>query len=168
MSIESFAIPPEVADVTHEHLRRKGSEDAEGVVLWRGTLEPPRISAAIIPEQVTSMGRFKVPLPERQRITRELAGTGEFVVAQIHSHPRRAFHSAVDDEEAIPRRIGSYSLVVPDFGSRAHLLEDAALYRLSTRGSWDPAPLETFQIRVRGEPLRWLIERLKSFGRSGT
>lgn len=168
MTIEGFEISSEIAAVTQAHLRRKGAEHAEGVVLWRGTLEPPRITAAMIPEQVTSAGRFQVPLAERQRIARELTGTGEFIAAQVHSHPERAFHSPVDDEEAIPRRVGSYSLVVPDFGSRPHLFEDAALFRLSERGSWDPAPLETFQTRARGGPLRWMIARVKSFGRSST
>jgi len=128
VSGESFQISSRIAEVTQKHLRRKGAEHAEGVVLWRGTLEPLRITAAIIPDQVTSLGRFHVPLAERQRITREQAGTGEFIVAQVHSHPERAFHSSVDDEEAIPRRVGSYSLVVADFGSRPHLLEEAALY----------------------------------------
>lgn len=154
--------------MTQEHLRGKGAERAEGVVLWRGTFEPPRITAAIIPDQITSFGRFQVPLAERQRITRDLAGSRELIVAQVHSHPKRAFHSPVDDDEAIPRRLGSYSLVVPDFGSRPHLLEEAALYRLTAGGSWDPAPLKTFEIRAEGGPLRWLIARAKSFGRSST
>jgi hypothetical protein len=167
MTVDRFEIPVEIAEATQAHFRRQGSEHAEGVVLWRGTLEPPRVTAVIIPEQATSAGRFRVPLVERQRITRELAGTGEFIVAQVHSHPGRAFHSAIDDEEAIPRRLGSYSLVVPDFGSRQRLLDDGALFRLSSRG-WEPAPLETFQIPARGGPLRWLIDRVKSFGRSAT
>lgn len=168
MSVESVQISSSIAKVTQEHLRRKGAEQAEGVVLWRGTLKPPRITTAMIPDQITSLGRFKVPLAERQRIAREQVGTGEFIVAQVHSHPERAFHSPVDDEEAIPRRVGSYSLVVPDFGSRSRLLEEAALYRLSAGGAWDPAPLETFQIQTQGGPLRWLIARAKSFGRSST
>jgi proteasome lid subunit RPN8/RPN11 len=177
MSVDRIEIPPNIAEMTQKHLRRKGAEHAEGVVLWHGTLEPPRITAAVIPDQVTSAGRFRVPLAERQRIARELGGTGEMIVAQVHSHPGRAFHSAVDDAEAIPRRVGSYSLVVPNFGFRGQLLEAAALYRLSADG-WVQAPLETFELgprdalasprRVQGGPLRWLIDRLKSFGHFST
>jgi hypothetical protein len=175
-----FDVPEHVARITHEHLRAYGEASNEGVVLWVGTLDPPTIVDAIVPRQDVSAGRFRVPLEERQRISRDLAGSGTFVVAQVHSHPGAAFHSSIDDEEAIPRRAGAYSLVVPDFGRRAHLLDGAALYRLE-EGRWTPAPPDTFNIpRVAPQPqaitpargltrfTTWLTNTLKSFGRSRT
>jgi hypothetical protein len=175
ITAESFAVPSEVVRTTQEHLRANGETGAEGVVLWRGTFEPPRITGAIVPVQDTSAGRFRVPLAERQRISRELAGTGELIVAQVHSHRDTAFHSWVDDEEAIPRRIGAYSLVIPDFGARDDLLDDAALYRLDDVGVWQSAPLDTFNLPLRApstaprrKGLRWLVATVKSFARSRT
>jgi hypothetical protein len=175
---EPFAVPQAVADLTHKHLRAKGEEVSEGVVLWIGTFEPPLITRAVVPEQRTSAGRFQVPLRARQRLTRELAGSGQVLVAQVHSHPGAAFHSAIDDAEAIPRRRGSYSLVVPDFGARPHLLDGAALYRRDGSGSWLEAPLSTFVIPepfappVNPTTKRSLWQRvtdtLKSCGRSRT
>ena len=165
---KSFAITREIADATRAHLRAQGRHKAEGVVLWRGTFEPPHITAVIVPEQETSMGRFRVPLAERQRIARELAGTGEMIVAQVHSHPHDAFHSPIDDEEAIPRRVGAYSLVIPDFGSRADLLDGAALFELAADGQWRATPLDTFLLPASSGWLRCLIDTLKSFVRSHT
>lgn len=161
-----FEIAPEINEDTVAHLRAKGEEREEGVVLWRGTFDPPRITEVIVPEQETGFGRFIVPLGERQRISRELASTGEAIVAQVHSHPDFAFHSPIDDQEAIPRKVGSLSLVIPDFGSRTDLLDGAALFRLHQDGSWRPEPLERLLVvhRRRGV-LRWLIDTLKSFGR---
>jgi hypothetical protein len=141
-----FVIRPEVAMTTHAHLRAKGEEESEGVVLWLGTFEPPTIVRAVIPEQETSAGRFRVPLRARQQLTRELASSGLTLVAQVHSHPGFAFHSGIDDVEAIPRRTGTYSLVVPDFGARAHLLDEAALYRRDDAGRWVEAPLTTLVV----------------------
>lgn len=164
----TFNVPPAVVRATHDHLRHKGATHEEGVVLWRGTLDPPAITGVIVPEQETSAGRFRVPLAERQRIARKLAGTGEMIVAQVHSHPRQAFHSPIDDDEAIPRRVGAYSLVVPDFGARDDLLEDAALFQLAADSSWQTAPLDTFRPPRPQSRLRWLIDTLKSFGRSRT
>ena len=112
--------------------------------------------------------RYRNSPAERQRITRSLAGTGEMIVAQVHSHPRRAFHSPIDDEEAIPRRVGAYSLVVPDFGARDDLLDDAALFQLDAVGVWQPASLGTFRLPRRKGRVKWLIDILKSFGRSRT
>jgi hypothetical protein len=163
-----FDVPADVVRITRDHLRLKGATKDEGVVLWRGTFDPPRVIAAIVPEQETSAGRFRVPLAERQRITRALAGTGEMIVAQVHSHPRSAFHSPIDDEEAIPRRVGAYSLVIPDFGARDNLLEDAALFQLDAVGVWQPASLGTFVLPSPKGRLQWLIDTLKSFGRSRT
>ena len=175
-----FAVPADVARVTHEHLRAKGREHAEGVVLWIGTFEPPAITGAVVPEQETSAGRFRVPLAARQLLTRELAGSGQMVVAQVHSHPDLAFHSPIDDAEAIPRRVGAHSLVVPDFGTRGHLLDDAALFQLDADGRWLPAPTTTFDVpqtfhpaaptaaQTRSSLWRRLTDTLKSFGRSRT
>lgn len=169
-------IPAAIANQTLEHLRHKGAENAEGVVLWRGTLAPPHVTGVIVPEQITSTGRFEVPLAERQRMTRELAGTSDYIIAQVHSHPREAFHSLVDDAEAIPRRPGSYSLVVPDFARRDQLLDAAALFQLSKAGSWDEIPITAFRVvrdeaspdRAQGGLLRWLIDAVKRLGRSDT
>jgi hypothetical protein len=163
-----FDVPADIARITQNHLRFKGATQEEGVVLWRGTFDPARITAAIVPAQETSAGRFRVPLAERQRITRELAGTGEAIVAQVHSHPRRAFHSPIDDEEAIPRRVGSYSLVVPDFGAREDLLDDAALFQLDDAGAWRPTSLDAFRLPRPKGLVQWLIDTLKNFGRSRT
>ncbi|HUB73947.1 MAG TPA: hypothetical protein VL979_07925 [Solirubrobacteraceae bacterium] len=139
-------IPASIADATQQHLRDKGRSSAEGVVLWVGPPNGP-VCHVLIPVQITSRLRYQVPLDERQRISRALAGTGEIVVAQVHSHEGPAFHSLVDDEEAIVRRPGGYSLVVPYFGTRPTLLDGAALFRLASAGSWDEVPIG--QLRVR-------------------
>lgn len=174
-AVEAFDVPAYVVATTHAHLRAKGATREEGVVLWRGTFEPPRITGAIVPAQDTSEGRFRVALEERQRISSELSGTGEMIVTQVHSHPNGAFHSWIDDKEAIPRRVGAYSLVVPDFGARAGLLDEAALYQLDACGRWRDAPLATFRLpppststAPERKGLRWLIATVKNFGRSRT
>jgi hypothetical protein len=164
---DHLVIPPAVIVATMEHLRSKGRVEEEGVVLWRGTLSPARVIGVIVPEQETGVGRFIVPLRERHRISRELAGTGEVIVAQVHSHPGAAFHSPTDDTEAIPRRVGAYSLVVPDCGSRSSIFDGAALFQLSADGSWRPVPIAVLRIATtRRKGIRWLIGTLKSFVRS--
>ncbi len=170
-TVPLFVIPETVAAATMAHLRSKGLEEEEGVVLWRGTFFPPAITGFIVPEQETGSGRFVVPLRERQRIARQLAGTGEMIVAQIHSHPETAFHSSIDDDEAIPRRVGAYSLVVPDYGARATVLDGAALFELREDGSWAEVPVIasfalTLSPKARGP--RWLIDIVKRFVRSRT
>jgi hypothetical protein len=105
------------------------------------------------------------------------------VVAQVHSHPMDAFHSCIDDAEAIPRRAGAYSLVLPNFGTRQGLLDDAALFRLDGRGRWLETPLSIFVVpdtppiaetevaaAVSPKPSLWrrLTDALRNIGRSRT
>lgn len=175
MTTTRFRVPPDVVLATQRHLRANGSDGNEGVVLWVGTFDPPAILDALIPDQRVGPGRFEVSLHERQRIARELAGTGKIVVAQVHSHPGEAFHSWIDDRDAIPRRIGSYSLVVPRFGALPNLLNDAALFQLNERGGWIATSLEAFDLEEDctpshhtdnrfspGRVFRWLTGKLKS------
>jgi proteasome lid subunit RPN8/RPN11 len=58
------------------------------------------------------------------------------LIAQIHSHPGRAYHSSTDDEFAIATAAGCLSLVVPNFGSGAFDLKNIASYRLGSNGKW--------------------------------
>ncbi|MEW6227819.1 MAG: hypothetical protein AB1700_06935 [Bacillota bacterium] len=45
-----------------------------------------------------------------------LRKTGEFVFAQVHSHPGRSFHSPSDSIHAFSFKKGFLSIVVPDYG----------------------------------------------------
>lgn len=169
MNNSIFHIPSHILEATQAHLREKGRLQEEGVVLWRGTLNPPQVTDFIIPEQITHTGRFIVPLEARQQLVRQLSGVKEKVIIQVHSHPGEAFHSSTDDEEAIPRQAGALSLVVPDFALRPSLFERAALFQLQKAGGWIQIPVTTVipaqsaQTKKRG--IRWLIAILKNFGR---
>jgi proteasome lid subunit RPN8/RPN11 len=57
------------------------------------------------------------------------------VVAQVHTHPRQAFHSEGDVEGARIRYPGYASIVLPDYGDRLPSLEGAAAF-VFTRSSW--------------------------------
>lgn len=143
---ERLVVPRKVMLATQLHLKAKGAIKHEGVVLWRGTTDPLAVSEAIVPVQDTSAAHFSVPLPERRRIARLLAGSGESVVAQVHSHPHRAYHSSTDDQYALPRRVGSLSLVIPDYCRRHDLLDGAVLFQLRTGDWWDEVSLELLDV----------------------
>ena len=70
-----------------------------------------------MPQQIASPLHFKVPLDERVRIIRELGNSDQKVLAQLHTHPRRAFHSSADDRLALPRHIGAISIVIAEFAA---------------------------------------------------
>jgi hypothetical protein len=137
-------VPRPILTASQQFLREKAAEPPlghEGVVLWLGGTASGTVDQMIIPEQETTLLSFDVPMPERQRIARALVGTGRAVLAQVHSHPAQAFHSPVDDQRALPRRVGSISLVIPNQGRNPSLLDGAALYVLGPDGTWATAPI---------------------------
>ena len=91
----------------------------ESVVLWIGIEGPDKafVQRLLAPRQLASARHFEVSLEERVRIIRKLGNSGEKVLAQLHTHPRRAYHSCADDRLALPRHTGAISIVVPDFAT---------------------------------------------------
>ena len=114
-----YVIPSVILKASADALRMLSDGGRESVVLWVGIEEPDKASVQrlLVPRQIASAKHFEVSLEERVRIIRELGVSGEKVLAQLHTHPRRAFHSCADDRLALPRHTGAISIVVPHFAS---------------------------------------------------
>jgi hypothetical protein len=143
LNLQSVLVPRKVLTEGQDFLRAVGSTGREGMVLWIGTHEGSTFTVTnlVIPKQrglITADGVCVIVDPdELRKLNLELYRHNLRLIAQVHSHPGRAFHSDTDDEYAIARTIGALSLVIPDFAVRPFSLNDCATYRLSARGSWD-------------------------------
>lgn len=140
--IDRILVPSPVALEAHAHLRHVGEQGVEGFALWAGTVEArtARVRATYIPVQEawrTEEGlTVFVDGAELHRLNMWLYREGLTLIAQLHSHPGAAYHSATDDAFPIATAIGSLSLVVPDFARAPFALSRCAVYRLSPRGTW--------------------------------
>jgi hypothetical protein len=146
-AVTGIALPSDRAAETQRHLRASGKRGLEGMALWVGTVDgqAARITEVIIPKQEghrTEHGlAVSVPGDELHRINVYLYKTKQRLIAQVHSHPTEAFHSAMDDRYAVATALGSFSVVVPDFATGAFEIGEFATYRLLTgRWPWDRAP----------------------------
>src|SRR5205807_9110857 len=90
----------------------------------------------------------RVNLRDAVVLGERLASTAWFILAQVHSHPRGAFHSSVDDAYPISHQPGFLSVVVPDFGVRAPL-QGWAYYEYCGVGAWRPIEGDELRLRVR-------------------
>jgi hypothetical protein len=149
----AFTVSPETIRATLSFLQAQGRKRHEGVVLWAGQLHDHgcSIERALIPQQVTGPLSYRIPDDETFRIIDELHAAGLVVPVQVHSHPREAFHSPVDDERAFVQHQQGISIVVPNFGAIDHdaFFRDTKTYRLSSDGSWEeltPTELRRFRI----------------------
>jgi hypothetical protein len=148
--VRSVTVDPTVIDTTIKALQIFGRRRLEGLVLWLGNVEPgrARVIRAFVPEQRSvadenGVGYF-VSGETLFELNRALEETGLRLIAQVHSHPKEAYHSATDDRYAIVTADGSFSLVVPNFGRAPADPTSWAVYRLS-QGDWQELSTQEVQ-----------------------
>lgn len=144
--MSSIVCTPAILADTIARLRAGARLREERVVLWLGksSAQPPApVLEVYEPAQVTAIDFFRLPPPSMQALMSHLRVTRRKIVAQVHSHPGRAFHSEVDDEWAIIRHIGALSLVLPRFAAATtpdNFLDEAMTYELSPANEWLHVP----------------------------
>jgi proteasome lid subunit RPN8/RPN11 len=138
-SVSRVEIPRQIVAYTLEALQVFGAHESEGLILWLGEIEDAiaRVVYAFPPPQESistedGLGYF-VTGDTLYQLNRTLAETGLRLIAQVHSHPGRAYHSDTDDRYAIVTAEGGISLVVPNFGRVLPDLTLWAVYRLVGR-----------------------------------
>jgi proteasome lid subunit RPN8/RPN11 len=141
---------------TIEELRRAGALKMERVVLWLGQRSDKEITVVevYVPIQVADRDYFRIPPEGMSKLFTKLKDTRTMIAAQVHSHPKAAFHSKADDEWAIVRHVGALSLVVPHFALTTtpdNFYSTAALFELSSSNGWHLVPPERVIQRYRIE-----------------
>lgn len=127
---------------TLSELKRSGSVKKEGVVLWLGHRHGERVHVVdtVVPEHYAESDVFRIPHRAILTLIEYSSSRGLVVAAQVHSHPKQAFHSPADDRWAIVRHVGAVSIVIPWF-ARTTTVEsywhDAAVFCLSRANTWD-------------------------------
>jgi hypothetical protein len=133
---------------TVERLRTCGGGRHECVVYWIGPAHLPGTVMRVVHPVHTATGRYyRVDDAWLTGFWVELAGTGETVRIQVHTHGGRACHSPTDDEGALVYEPGFLSLVVPGFALQDDAIDRTYLAELDARGHW-------YEVTV-GERLQW-------------
>lgn len=147
--IDKIKLPMVCIETAYDHIRQAGSQRLEGVVLFAGHYNSVEkvfhVLETIVPEQVSvniDQGLlYAVDGDELHRINVHLHSTKQTLVAQLHSHPSKAYHSSTDDAFPIITKVGGFSIVVPNFGMEEFSLDKWAVYRLNANGSWEEVGL---------------------------
>lgn len=117
-TLRRYRTPAALLAATGEALRTVGAGVREAVVLWQGRVLDPvtaEFTKLHVPRQVTGPLHFNVPLADRLKLLTAVSADDELILAQVHTHPRFAFHSEADDRLAITKHLGAVSIVVPFF-----------------------------------------------------
>ena len=132
MNAKCVEISSEEIEKSIQLLRDAG--ERECVLLWLGRKEKgvQTIVEVYRPEQIGTVDYFEIPRNGMAELMTRLRVNGLYVVSQVHTHPREAFHSYADDRWAIVRHEGALSIVLPCFAlstTADNFLEQAAVYQ---------------------------------------
>jgi hypothetical protein len=137
-----YRVAPARVVETFEYLRRCGGGARECQLLWISPWSAPsRITRVIHPRHRASAHGFELDGAWLHEFWSELSRTDHGVRVQVHSHPRDAFHSTVDDEFPIIQSTGFLSLVIPNFGTGPVGFEGAYLTEIQHDGRWREVPI---------------------------
>lgn len=141
--IDKITISKQHISKAFDFLNYAGKKRVEAVSLFAGCEEGNtfHIKEVVIPRQLSYILEqglmYAVEGDELHRINVWLYENKLKLIAQIHSHPREAYHSPADDRFPIVDTYGGISIVVPDFATGKMELNDWAIYRLSLNKTWE-------------------------------
>lgn len=125
-------------DALTEALRPSLEHRHEGVAYLLGRTDGIITLATTVfaPTARTTPGSFHVDA-RSMAVCMQAAGAHELqIVAQVHSHPRQAYHSDGDVDGARIRYPGYASIVVPNYGIHLPQLDGIAAYLWRAREGW--------------------------------
>lgn len=139
---------------TLQILRASGKRNSEGIVLWLGRRGLDGISVEKVwsPPHRAGTLFFEIPEAAMTQLFKELRSSRQMIAAQVHSHPREAFHSQADDSLAVVRHVGALSLVIPYFARDTDVESfsaDAANFVLTASNEWIEIPNEELRTHLR-------------------
>lgn len=149
-TVGRFCVSEDVRENTERSLRAAGRDGYELFVLWSGRIDGDTfdVMAAHVPKQTSSKTRHGLLVTVEGEALHKmnvwLYEHEQMLGAQIHAHPRKAFHSETDDTYPIVTTLGGLSLVAANFCRRGLQHRSSAAYRL-TPGGWTETPLRVVE-----------------------
>jgi len=136
--INEIRLPYSIVTETFEFFKDNGKYDLETCAIWVGEayLDIFEVKEVWFPKQENTMISYYIPDIDVHNINVRLNKNKYSAIAQLHTHPREAFHSSVDDDYTILTLPGSFSIVIPDYGNIPNCaIDDWVVYRL-LNGEW--------------------------------
>jgi hypothetical protein len=117
-AFDRMFIPSLVADHTELVLRQAGVQGHEGFAIWAGTLAggDAHVGTLVVPRASSGPGHGEISRETTGRVLNALDERDLVPMAQLHTHPRRAYLSPTDAIRPLVAAPGFLSIVIPDFG----------------------------------------------------
>jgi hypothetical protein len=138
-----IAVPAQLVADTFAIFRDCGGGRRECVTYWLGPIDTPEnVDEVIHPKHTSMCGGYQIDDQWLTTFWFALARRRKSVRVQVHTHPREAFHSPIDDEWALIDTPGFLSLVIPHYGLGPVGLDGAYLAERARR-EWRKVDVST-------------------------
>ena len=144
-----LTLPAGLVTDTFDKFRTCGDGRRECVAYWcaaRG--EPDVLTRVVHPVHTAFRGGYQVDDDWVMQFFVSLHSSEELVRVQIHTHPRAAGHSGIDDAYSLVPAAGFLSLVIPNFALGPVGLDDTHLVEMKADGNWEERRTEDVFVRV--------------------
>lgn len=156
-------VPRELWEASVDELGRYAGANSEALVFWGGVVcgKQVQVTGLYILGHAPQGGTVKVTPEETRWLLRELRRRDEKLIAQFHSHPGEAYHSAGDDSCATAFHEGLLSIVAPNFATgvmdptecAVHEYRDGRFHLLSPEEVAQRIVLDCWTARRRSTPI---------------
>jgi len=142
-----LTLPAALVTATFDQFRSCGDGRRECVAYWCADLVDPDVLTRVVhPVHTAVGGGYEVDDDWVMQFFVTLHRSQETVRVQIHTHPRGAGHSWIDDAYSLVPAKGFLSLVVPDFARGPVGLDHTHLVQMTADGEWaERRPEEVFR-----------------------
>lgn len=132
-----LTLPGALLRETFEQFRACGGGKRECVAYWLAAAAAPDVLTGVIhPVHTANLGGYQVDSDWVTGLFLQLRRSKETVRVQVHTHPREAGHSWIDDGFSLVSSPGFLSLVIPDFAFGDIGLDGAHLVEMTPAGEW--------------------------------
>ena len=133
--MSDLRLPRPVLDSSFRQLRDCGAGRAECVVYWCASLDQPDLlTRAVHPVHRAGAAGYEVDSAWVTQFFLDLRSTRQTVRVQVHTHPREAGHSRIDDRFSLAPATGFLSLVIPCFAGGPKGFTATALAQMQPDG----------------------------------
>jgi hypothetical protein len=147
--IRHLLLNEHIINVSRELLEPFRTAGVEGCLLWFGLVldsETCFVTSCIRPPQENRRQSYAIPSPAIRAVRQQVRPHGLLLLMQIHTHPRQAFFSEWDAENALNKRPGALNMVIPDFGNVQWIDRSRfCLVELDDQDIWQPWSRDDWQ-----------------------
>lgn len=149
--MKKLLIPTNVLLNSISEIQKIGNLNRECFCLWLGKRSEDAgvVKEIFIPEYDSGSDYYKITDKGSLELINYIMASKLTVLAQIHSHPQKAFHSLADDRMATVAHIGGLSFVVPYFGKdicMKNFEEHVKVFKLAAKGKWQEDVSKSWEV----------------------